>query len=456
MKKDFFIRNIKDFIGKEVTIKGWVFNKRSSGSIIFLQVRDGSGFIQAIAVKNEIPAKSFSVAQDITLESSVILNGLIREEKRAPGGYEMLVKDMAVISLSDEFPIGKKEHGPDFLLTYRHLWLRSKRQWAIQRIRNVIIYAIYNHLESEGFIKIDAPILTPTACEGTTTLFPVPYLPAWKKDMKNEAETIINQLPEKQTGEPFAYLSQSGQLYLEAAIMAHGKVFDFGPTFRAEKSKTRRHLSEFWMMDAEAAFVEHKENMVIQEKLIVAIVEEVLKQCRKELEIIDRDTALLKPTLRGKFPVISHQEAIKLLNKKGIKIGLRDDFGAEAETVLSNQFDRPFFVERYPKEVKAFYMKQDQSDSSRVLNNDMLAPEGYGEIIGGSQREDDYEKLLGKINEVKLNASDFDWYLDLRKYGSVPHSGFGIGLERIVAWICRLEHIRESIPFPRMLERFRP
>lgn len=455
--KNFSINYAKDFIEKRVIIRGWVFNTRSSGSIAFLQLRDGTGFIQAVAVKNEVSSQSFQAAKNVTLESSVEVEGLIREEKRAPGGYELTVSSIEIISLSQEYPIGKKDHGPDFLLSNRHLWLRSRRQWAIQRVRNIIINAIYKHLESEGFIKIDAPILTPSACEGTTTLFPVPYLPAWK-----DSEGFQKMLSEgggdykRFSHEPYAYLSQSGQLYLEAAIFAHRKVFDFGPTFRAEKSKTRRHLNEFWMMDAEMAFVEHTENIKIQEKLIIAIVDDVLNKGKKDLEMLDRDTSPLEKVIEGNFPILSHQEAIEILKKEGVTIGKRDDFGAESETVLSQKFDKPVFVEKYPKEIKAFYMKEMNHDESRVLNNDLLAPEGYGEIIGGGQREDDYEKLLKRMKEHNLQLDDYQWYLDLRRYGSVVHSGFGLGLERFVAWICKLEHLRETIPFPRMLDRFRP
>jgi asparaginyl-tRNA synthetase len=451
-KKEFFIKEAESFVGKEVTIKGWVYNKRSSGSITFLQIRDGTGFIQGVVVRGEVKDEVFQKAKEVTLESSVIVKGILREEKRAPGGYELTVNNVEIINLvGEEYPIGKKEHGPDFLLTHRHLWLRSRRQWAIQRIRNIIINAIYDHLGSEGFIKIDAPILTPNACEGTTTLFPVPYLPAWKDPTKPEAMKVsISE------GEPYAFLSQSGQLYIEAAIFAHRKVFDFGPTFRAEKSKTRRHLTEFWMMDAEMAFADHKDNMKAQEKLIKAIISKVLSECLEEFKMLEREIKPLKKVLEGNFPIITHQEAIGLLKKEKVQISDRDDFGGESETILANKFDRPFFIEKYPKEVKAFYMKEDSEDSSLVLNNDLLAPEGYGELIGGSQREDDYDKLLQRIKELDYPVKDYEWYLDLRKYGSVPHSGYGLGLERLVTWICKLDHLRESIPFPRMMERFMP
>jgi len=456
IRMEYRINQSAEFNGKEVTLKGWVYNKRSSGSIVFLQLRDGSGFIQGVVVRSEVDEKVFKDADKVTLESSVIVTGIVKEEKRSPTGYEIMIKDINIVSMSAEYPIGKKEHGPDFLLSHRHLWLRSKRQWAIQRVRNTIINAIFEHLNNEGYIKIDAPIFTPNACEGTTTLYPVPYLPAWKEDFDKEKISKGKYDITNSDNFPFVYLSQSGQLYIEAAIFAHGKVFDFGPTFRAEKSKTRRHLTEFWMMDAEAVFVEHAQNMKVQEKLITFIVSTVLKNNINELKILERDIKPLQQTALGDYPVISHKEAVVRLKKSNINIGERDDFGAEAETILSNQFDRPFFIEKYPKEIKAFYMKEDSEDPTRVLNSDMLAPEGYGEIIGGSQREDDYDKLLSRIREHKLNESDFQWYLDLRKYGSVPHSGFGVGLERLVSWICKLDHLRESIPFPRMMERFNP
>ncbi|HLD86163.1 MAG TPA: asparagine--tRNA ligase, partial [Patescibacteria group bacterium] len=340
-------------------------------------------------------------------------------------------KSVKLVGASSAYPIGKKEHGPDFLLDNRHLWLRSQKQWAIQRVRNTVINAIYSHLNEHGFIKIDAPILTPTSCEGTTTLFAIDYF-----------------------GEP-AYLTQSGQLYLEAAIFSHGRVFDFGPVFRAEKSKTRRHLTEFWMMDAEAAFVEHHENLEIQEELITAIVQTVLTQNKSELALLERDTTILA-RVKPPFYRLTYAEAIQKLRERGSDIKDMDDLGANDETLLTELYDKPIFVEKYPAAVKAFYMKRDPVDFTRVLNADLLAPEGYGEIIGGSQREDDYDTLLQRMKEQKLNIADFQWYLDLRKYGSVPHSGFGVGLERLVAWICGLKHVRESIPFPRLINRLRP
>ncbi|MBU0976378.1 asparagine--tRNA ligase, partial [Patescibacteria group bacterium] len=397
-----FIKDIskqKDTNNK-ITIKGWVFNKRSSGKIHFLQIRDGSGFIQAVLEESKVSQETIQLSNSLTIESSVIITGTPRKDDRAPSGFEMDLISIQIIQLADEYPIQKKEHGTEFLLDNRHLWLRSQKQWAIQQIRNTVINAIYEHLNSQGFIKIDSPILTPTACEGTTTLFKVPYTPAWKEGESNG---------------PKAYLSQSGQLYIEAAIFAHGRVFDFGPTFRAEKSKTRRHLTEFWMMDAEAAFVEHAENMKIQEGLTVAIVKKALENNKYELEVLERDISLLEPILEGNFPIIPHSEAVKRVKEMGAELGDRDDLGAEEDTLLSKSFKKPFFVEKYPKEIKPFYMKDDPDDPTRYLNNDMYAPEGYGELIGGSQREDDHNALLAKMKEHKIPLKDYQWYLDLRK-----------------------------------------
>ncbi|KKT22683.1 MAG: Asparagine-tRNA ligase [Parcubacteria group bacterium GW2011_GWE1_43_8] len=416
--------------GQEVTLKGWVANLRSSGKIWFLEFRDGAGFVQVIVDAAEVDKDSLKTVEVLTIESSAIITGTVAKHPKKDE-YEIKAKSVKLVAPSPEYPIGKKEHGPDFLLDNRHLWLRSSRQWAIQRIRNTIINTIYSHLNANGFIKIDAPILTPTSCEGTTTLFSIDYF-----------------------GEP-AYLTQSGQLYIEAAIFSHGRVFDFGPVFRAEKSKTRRHLTEFWMMDAEAAFVEHEENLKIQENLIATIVKAVLVNNKKELEILERDTTILQ-RVAPPFYRLTHKEAIAKLRERGSDIKDMDDLGADDETLLTELYDKPIFVEKYPAAVKAFYMKRDPADPKRVLNADLLAPEGYGEIIGGSQREDDYDALLARMKEEKLNIADFQWYLDLRKYGSVPHSGFGVGLERLVAWICGLKHVRESIPFPRLINRLRP
>lgn len=431
MKKEFFIKEAKDFIGKEVTVKGWVFNKRSSGSIAFLHVRDGSGFMQATVIKDQVPEKAFKTAAELSLESAIAIKGLVREEKRAPGGYEISVKDLNIISLSEEYPIGKKEHGPDFLLTHRHLWLRSKRQWAILKIRDELINGINEFLQKENFVRCDTPIITPIAAEGTTSLFEIDYF-----------------------GEK-AYLSQTGQLYLEAAIYSFGRCYDFGPVLRSEKSKTRRHLIEFWMMDAEAAFVDFEEMLKIEEKLIFYLLQKVLQNCQQELKIIERDTKPLED-IKMPFVRLRYDEAIKKLKTLGSDITLCTDLGNDDETILMNHFKQPVFVTHYPKDIKAFYCKTDKTDTNLALTADLFVPEGYGEVIGGGEREDDYEKLKESIKNHKYKIEDYDWYLDLRRYGSVPHSGFGLGLERLVAWICKLEHVRESIPFPRMLERFRP
>ncbi len=427
------ISEFQDYVDTEITIQGWMFNKRGSGKIAFLQLRDGSSLTQGIVVKNEVSDDVFKRVEKLTIESSVRVTGIVTQHPKQQDTFELQVSDIEIIDLvEEEYPIGKKEHGPDFLLSHRHLWLRSQKQWALQRIRNTLIYGIYEYLEKEGFLKIDSPILTPNACEGTTTLFEVEYF-----------------------DEGTAYLSQSGQLYLEAAIMSHGRCFDFGPVFRAEKSKTRRHLTEFWMMDAEAAFVEHEENMRIQEELIVFVIQKVLEKNTKELDILERDISKLK-NIKAPFLRKTHAQAVEELQKMGSKIGDHDDLGAEDEAMLTQKYDLPLFVEKYPATVKAFYMKRDPKNSDVVLCADLLAPEGYGEIIGGSEREDNYETLLKRIREHKLPEKEFEWYLDLRKYGSVPHSGFGIGLERVVAWISGVRHIRETIPFPRMITRIYP
>jgi len=429
---DVQISQFSKHVGEKVTVKGWVYNVRSSGSIAFLQIRDGSSFTQAVVVKDQVSEKAWEQTTQITIESSLIIMGEVSRHPKKEGVFELQATELSIVQRAEEFPIGKKEHGPDFLLDQRHLWLRVPAQWAIQRIRNEIIYATYDWMRENGYLKIDSPIFTPNACEGTTELFEIDYF-----------------------GERTAYLSQSGQLYLEAAISSVGRCFDFGPVFRAEKSKTRRHLTEFWMMDAEAAFVEHEENMQIQEALIIFIVGRVLKNCHKELEILERDVEALEK-VQAPFIRMTHAEAIAKLRTLGSDIGDMDDLGADDETILTKEFDKPIFIEKYPAAVKAFYMKRDAEDPSRVLNSDLLAPEGYGEIIGGSQREDDYNALLERIREHGLSEKDFEWYLDLRKYGSVPHSGFGFGLERITAWICGIHHVRETIPFPRLINRLEP
>jgi len=427
-----FIKDLQNYKDKIVTLKGWIYNFRSSGSIVFLQFRDGTGFVQVIVDKSQVAKEVWDKVNEITIESSLEVVGEVKEHPRNKNEFEVHLEGIKIYQIAKEYPISKKEHGPEFLLNHRHLWLRSRRQWAIQRVRDTLIRATYDWTHQNDFTKIDSPILTPAACEGTTTLFEVEYFDLGK-----------------------AYLSQSGQLYLEAAIASLGRVFDFGPTFRAEKSKTRRHLTEFWMMDAEMAFIEHKENMEIQERLISFMVQRVLEENLRELEILDRNPEPLKK-IKPPFYRITHSEAVKKLREMGSDIDEMSDLGGDDETIFSQQYDKPIFVEKYPAEVKAFYMKRDPENQKLALCADLLAPEGYGEIIGGSQREDDYETLLKRIREQNLPEGAFKWYLDLRKYGSVPHSGFGFGLERIVAWVCGLKHIRETIPFPRLINRINP
>ncbi|MFH0838288.1 MAG: asparagine--tRNA ligase [Patescibacteria group bacterium] len=429
----FRIKNARDFVGKEVTLEGWMYNRRGSGKIYFLQLRDGTGFMQGIVTENESGKEAMKTAEKLTAETSLKVTGIINKHPKHEDVFEMVVKKIEPLQIpAEEYPISKKEHGPEFLLDNRHLWLRSSKQWAIQRVRNTIINATYEYFEANDFIKIDSPILTPNACEGTTELFEINYF-----------------------DEDTAYLSQSGQLYLEAAIMAHGRVFDFGPVFRAEKSKTRRHLTEFWMMDAEMAYCDHGMNMKFQEELVMHILKRVLEKNLKELEILERD---IEPLKKIKAPFIrkTHAEVVKELREMGSDIQPNHDLGADDETLLTQKYDQPIFVEKYPAEVKAFYMKRDPENENFCLNCDLLAPEGYGEIIGGSQREDDLEVMLKRIGEHGLDPKVFGWYLDLRKYGTVPHSGFGYGLERITGWITGTHHIRETIPFPRLINRLRP
>ncbi len=428
---DILIKDIERHVGKQVTIKGWVYNTRSSGKITFLQLRDGSGFVQGIVHKPDVSEAVWEAAHALTLESSAIVTGTVgRHPKKHE--FELQVSGVQTVQIAPEYPISKKEHGVDFLLDLRHLWLRSKKQWAIQRVRNQVIDATYEWFADNGFIKFDSPILTPAACEGTTTLFAVDYFDLGQ-----------------------AYLSQSGQLYLEAAIMSFGRVFDFGPTFRAEKSKTRRHLTEFWMMDAEMAYCDHEGNLAIQEQLISHVVLRCIERCKEELGILERDIAALE-RVKPPFLRMTHAEAVEKLRTMGSDIGAEDDLGGDDETMLTEQLEKPVFIEKYPAVVKAFYMKRDPENPGLALCADLLAPEGYGEIIGGSQREDDYDALLARIEEHKLPVKAFEWYLDLRKYGSVPHSGFGYGLERLTGWICGVRHIRETIPFPRLLNRITP
>lgn len=425
------ISHVAEHVGEEVELRGWVYNKRSSGSLVFLIVRDGTGFIQAVAAKGEIPDEDFEACDGLTQESSLVVRGTIKADKRAPGGYEVAVTGVRPLHIAEEYPISLKKHGIDFLMDWRHLWLRTPRQAAILRIRHEIIGAIRDFLDEREFVLVDAPILTPSACEGTTTLFSTEYF------------------------DSTAYLSQSGQLYMEAAAMALGKVYCFGPTFRAEKSKTRRHLTEFWMVEPEMAWVDLDGNLKLQEDMVSYVIQRVLEERKSELATVERDTGRLR-NIKPPFPRISYDEAVEILNKNGVEFEWGNDFGGGDETVLAEQFDLPVFVHRYPTAIKAFYMKPDPQRSEVCLSADLLAPEGYGEIIGGGQRIDDPELLGLRIREHDLPEEAYAWYMDLRKFGSVPHSGFGLGIERAVAWICGLDHIRETIPFPRLLNRIYP
>ncbi len=426
------ITEVHKYVDQEVKIGAWIANKRSSGKIAFLQLRDGTGFIQGVVVKAEVSEELFQAAKSVTQESSVYVTGIVQKDERSPLGYELLVRGLEVLHQSVDYPITPKEHGTEFLMDHRHLWLRSRRQHAVMKIRNEIIRATYEFFNEKGFSKVDPPILTGSAPEGTTELFATKYF------------------------DEDAYLSQSGQLYMEAAAMALGKVFSFGPTFRAEKSKTRRHLIEFWMIEPEMAFVEFEENLEVQEQYVSHIVQSVLKNCQIELKTLGRDTSKLE-NIQAPFPRISYDDAIAFLIEKGfddIKWG--DDFGAPHETAIAEHYDKPVFITKYPTSLKPFYMQPDHEREDVVLCADLIAPEGYGEIIGGSERIHDFELLKARIEEHHLPLEAYQWYLDLRTYGSVPHSGFGLGLERTVAWISGVEHVRETIPFPRLLNRLYP
>jgi asparaginyl-tRNA synthetase len=425
------ISEVPKHLGEKVTINAWVFNYRSSGKIFFLQLRDGSGRMQAVVDKNSVSPEVWQTCESMSMESSGRFTGTVAEDKRSPFGYELQLSEVKLVQRASEYPIAKKEHGVDFLLDHRHLWVRSERQVAILKIRDEIIWLAREFFRQNGFVLTDTPILTPTSCEGTTTLFSTDYF-----------------------GEK-AYLSQSGQLYLEAMAMALGRVYDFGPTFRAEKSKTRRHMMEFWMLDAEAAWLQHEDNLKIQEQLIVYVVSNILKNKSKELETLQRDLSVLQK-ITSPFPRLKYKDALKELKRLGSDIKEGDDLGADDETLLMKEYTQPVFITHFPSKIKAFYMQPDPADPEYALCDDLLAPEGYGEIIGGSERVWDLELLERRLKENKLPAKDFDWYLDLRRYGSVPHAGFGLGLERLVAWICGLDHIRETIPFPRLLNRLRP
>ncbi|WP_102027227.1 asparagine--tRNA ligase [Salirhabdus sp. Marseille-P4669] len=426
------INQVHKYVNQEVTIGAWLANKRSSGKIAFLQLRDGTGYMQGVVVKAEVEEEIFNLAKKLTQESSLYVTGKIVEDTRSPLGFEMQVNHLELIHEAVDYPITPKEHGTEFLMDHRHLWLRSKRQHAIMKIRNEVIRATYEFYNKENFVKIDPPILTGTSAEGTTELFHTKYF------------------------DEDAYLSQSGQLYMEAAAMALGKVFSFGPTFRAEKSKTRRHLIEFWMIEPEMAFVEHEESLQLQEQYVEYIVQAVLKNCQIELDTLGRDKSKLEQ-IKAPFPRITYDEAVAFLKDKGFDdIEWGDDFGAPHETAIAESYDKPVFITHYPTSLKAFYMKPDPNRPEVVLCADLIAPEGYGEIIGGSERIDDLELMEQRYEEHDLTGDAYKWYLELRKYGSVPHSGFGLGLERTIAWISGTEHVRETIPFPRLLNRLYP
>jgi asparaginyl-tRNA synthetase len=427
-----YIDDIAQYDGQTVTLRGWLHNRRSSGKIHFLTVRDGTGFMQCVMSKAAVGDAAFAGADHLAQETSLTITGTVRADARAPGGFELDVSQLDVVSEAQNYPITPKEHGVEYLMDRRHLWIRSARQQAILRIRHEVIDAVRNFFNERGFILADTPIFTPAACEGTTTLFPVQYF-------------------DDQT----AYLTQSGQLYNEANAMALGKVYCFGPTFRAEKSKTRRHLTEFWMVEPEVAYATLDDVMDLAEGLVVSVVARVLERRPKELKILERDTSKLEK-VKPPFPRLSYDEATELLKKKGLSFEWGGDFGSPDETALSEEFDRPICVHRYPSAVKAFYMKPDSARPDVALCVDVLAPEGYGEIIGGGQRIDDYDLLVQRIKEHNLPQEAFEWYLDLRRYGSVPHGGFGMGIERVVTWICGIDHLREAIPYPRMLYRIYP
>jgi len=431
-KKRVYIEDIHLHVGKEIIIAGWLYNKRSSGKIHFLLVRDGTEVIQCVVVKSQVPDEVFSLYEQLGAETSLLVKGIVSEDKRSPLGFELQVNDIFIIHIPvQEYPISPKEHGIEFLMDHRHLWLRSRKQYAVLRIRHEIVAAIRDFFNERNFIMIDTPIFTPSAAEGTSTLFTTDY---FGMD---------------------AYLTQSGQLYAEAAALALGKVYCFGSTFRAEKSKTRRHLTEFWMVEPEVAYFDLDDDMKLAEDFVSYIVQRVLESRKTELDILERDITRLQSVV-APFPRISYSEAVDILKKNGTDFEWGNDFGGSDETIISEHFDRPVIVHRYPAAVKAFYMKRDPEDDRLALAMDVLAPEGYGEIIGGSQREDDYDALLARIKEHELPTEPYEWYLDLRRYGSVPHAGFGLGLERTVGWICGIPHIRETIPFARTIYRLSP
>jgi len=423
-----YISDLAKHVSEEVTIKGWCFNKRSSGKIHFLQLRDGTGLVQGVLVKGEVSDDVFSKGGEVTIESSVIVKGIVQEDKRAPSGYELTVTDFEIVQLTEDYPIGKKEHGVGFLMEKRHLAIRHRKPAAILRIRSEVVQSVRDYFYNEGFVLFDVPIITPTACEGTSTLFALDYF-----------------------GRE-AFLSQSGQLYGEAGAMAFGKVVVFEPSFRAEKSKTRRHLTEYWHVEPEVAYLTLDDNMKLQEDMLCYVVNRLLERCTPELKEIERDISKLE-AVKPPFERMHYDDAVRMLNESGTEFEWGGDFGAPDETVLAGKFDKPFFVHHFPRDLKAFYMAPDPDDERCSLSVDCLAPEGYGEIIGGGQRADDYDYLVQKIKEHELKMEDYEWYLDLRRYGTCPHGGFGLGIERLVAWLCGLHHIRETIPFPRTIDR---
>ena len=426
------IKNLKDFEGQEVKINGWVYNRRSIGKVWFLILRDGTGLLQCVVVDGECDLESFQLEQNLNQEDSVSVTGVVKKEPRAVGGFELGVKNIDVINhTSNEYPISNKEHGTDFLMSNRHLWIRSKRQNSILRIRHQIIKSIRDFFDNNDFILVDSPIFTGNAVEGTTTLFELKYF------------------------EKKAYLTQSGQLYQEAGAMAFGKSYCFGPVFRAEKSKTRRHLTEFWMVEPEMSYCDLNQNMDWMESLVTYIIDEVLKHCQSELIVLERNIDKLE-AVKSPFPRITYDEAVDILKQNNIEFTYGKDFGASDETAISNQYESPVMIHSWPADTKAFYMKRDEINNNLALGVDMIAPEGYGEIVGGGQREDNIDILIETIRHHDLPLKPFEWYLDLRKYGSVPHSGFGLGLERFVAWVCGTKHIRETIPFPRTMARLEP
>jgi len=426
------IRDLREHIGEEVRIQGWLYNKRSSGKLLFLILRDGSGYLQAVVFRPAVADSVWQAAEALTQESSLRVVGKVKEDRRSPGGVELEVTAIETVALCPDYPISPKEHGIDFLLNNRHLWLRSRRQHAIMRVRNELLFGIREFFYQRNFVCIDSPILTPAACEGTSTLFETDYF-----------------------GEK-AYLSQSGQLYLEPAAAAHGKVYCFGPTFRAEKSKTRRHLMEFWMVEPEVAWMRFDALLDLAEEFVSTLVARVLDRCRQEFEWLERDTTALEPAASRPYPRIDYGDAVAKLQAKGFPTVFGDDFGGDEETALADESGKPVMITRYPAVIKAFYMEPDPADPSRALAVDMIAPQGYGEIIGGSERIGSYEKLEERIREHGLPRQAFEWYLDIRRYGGFPHSGFGMGIERVVSWLCGLSHLREAIPYPRMLNRLYP